>query len=588
MPKTACRSSSSWRSRSRPITPARSRSGRRCQRSYNQEPYQIRRMLTESTVRASDKRALFVGLDAYEQAGGIVMRDLFEQDDGGWLEDVGLLDGLVDREAEGRGRDDRRRGLEVDRGRLSISRTATPIGLRELDGTPTDLTAEEQATIDALQRRVRPSSKPNMRTPTNCPTRSTHASAKSRRRSPPSRIGRSATIPPRSPAPASSSASIPMAASRRSGLCPARGRGAGRSGDRAGADAEAISDDGAEPPPPAVQRAVITHRRPDPEPEDEEDDAIKPLPDRLVTELTAHRTLALRDAVANNPHVAMTALAAQALPRHSSSTAASGGCLRCRSAHVSFPIQAPDLKDSPSAKAIAERHEAWKADAAEGRGRALGLARRPRRRQPQRAARPLRLVRRQRALREGRPLWRPASRSTASSAASTRPTGSRAPSGSTWSRPAGGRRSTTISAASPSPRILEAVREAKGEQSAQLIDHLKKADMAKEAERLLDGTGWLPEPLRTSERGHGARSCGPRRRSAARIPRRRRRGHSAADGVDSRSARRRRRIAHCQRGGCGRPAHGPRPEAATGRCTRSRALAAPETTRQRERRAGTG
>ena len=46
-------------------------------------------------MRASDKRALFVGLDAYEQAGGIVMRDLFQQDDGGWLENVGLLDGLV-------------------------------------------------------------------------------------------------------------------------------------------------------------------------------------------------------------------------------------------------------------------------------------------------------------------------------------------------------------------------------------------------------------------------------------------------------------------------------------------------------------
>lgn len=46
------------------------------------------------------------------------------------------------------------------------------------------------------------------------------------------------------------------------------------------------------------------------------------------------------------------------------------------------------------------------------------------------------------------------------------------------------------------PRILEAVREAKDESSAQLIDHLKKADMAKEAERLLDGSGWLPEPLR--------------------------------------------------------------------------------------------
>jgi ParB family chromosome partitioning protein len=48
-------------------------------------------------------------------------------------------------------------------------------------------------------------------------------------------------------------------------------------------------------------------------------------------------------------------------------------------------------------------------------------------------------------------------------------------------------------------RILEAVREAKGESSAQLIDHLKKTEMAKEAERLLDGIGWLPEPLRLAE-----------------------------------------------------------------------------------------
>ncbi len=39
------------------------------------------------------------------------------------------------------------------------------------------------------------------------------------------------------------------------------------------------------------------------------------------------------------------------------------------------------------------------------------------------------------------------------------------------------------------PRILEAVREAKGEGSVQLIDHLKKAEMAKEAERLLEDAG---------------------------------------------------------------------------------------------------
>ena len=47
----------------------------------------------------------------------------------------------------------------------------------------------------------------------------------------------------------------------------------------------------------------------------------------------------------------------------------------------------------------------------------------------------------------------------------------------------------------PKARILDAVRTAKGEMAAQLIDHLKKPEMAKEAERLLADTGWVPEPL---------------------------------------------------------------------------------------------
>ena len=51
----------------------------------------------------------------------------------------------------------------------------------------------------------------------------------------------------------------------------------------------------------------------------------------------------------------------------------------------------------------------------------------------------------------------------------------------------------------PKARILEAVREAKGEGTAQLLDHLKKGEMATEAERLLKGSGWLPEVLRRSD-----------------------------------------------------------------------------------------
>ena len=51
----------------------------------------------------------------------------------------------------------------------------------------------------------------------------------------------------------------------------------------------------------------------------------------------------------------------------------------------------------------------------------------------------------------------------------------------------------------PKARILEAVCEAKGEGTAQLLDHLKKGEMATEAERLLKGSGWLPEVLRRSD-----------------------------------------------------------------------------------------
>ncbi|MCA6262837.1 hypothetical protein [Phenylobacterium sp.] len=54
------------------------------------------------------------------------------------------------------------------------------------------------------------------------------------------------------------------------------------------------------------------------------------------------------------------------------------------------------------------------------------------------------------------------------------------------------------------PRIIEAVREGAGDRAADLIGHLKKGEMAKEAERLLADTGWLPEPLRQALPGAGA------------------------------------------------------------------------------------
>ncbi|MFG1220795.1 DNA-binding protein, partial [Xanthobacter flavus] len=67
----------------------------RLAQAYDKQPYVIRRMLTEGAVRASDKRARFIGIEAYEMAGGTVLRDLFQGDDGGWLQDVPLVDRMV-------------------------------------------------------------------------------------------------------------------------------------------------------------------------------------------------------------------------------------------------------------------------------------------------------------------------------------------------------------------------------------------------------------------------------------------------------------------------------------------------------------
>jgi ParB family chromosome partitioning protein len=50
------------------------------------------------------------------------------------------------------------------------------------------------------------------------------------------------------------------------------------------------------------------------------------------------------------------------------------------------------------------------------------------------------------------------------------------------------------------PRILLAVREARGEPEAERIEHLKKGEMAAKAQEQLAGSGWLPEPLRTPGR----------------------------------------------------------------------------------------
>ena len=58
-------------------------------------PAQVIRLLTKGAVHAGNTRAVFVGVDAYQTAGGAVLCHLFEQDGGFSLQDAALLDRLV-------------------------------------------------------------------------------------------------------------------------------------------------------------------------------------------------------------------------------------------------------------------------------------------------------------------------------------------------------------------------------------------------------------------------------------------------------------------------------------------------------------
>jgi len=57
--------------------------------------YGIRRHLTGAHVEGADRRARFIGAKAYEEAGGVIVRDLFDAEDEGYFVDVHLLDRLV-------------------------------------------------------------------------------------------------------------------------------------------------------------------------------------------------------------------------------------------------------------------------------------------------------------------------------------------------------------------------------------------------------------------------------------------------------------------------------------------------------------
>jgi len=446
--------------------------------SYNKEPYLIRRKLTEGAVRASDKRARFIGVDAYEAAGGIVLRDLFELDDGGWLQDPALLDRLVAEKLAASAEAIRGEGWKWIEAAAEFPYGHTS-RLRRLAGEAPVLTDDENASYEALRAehdRLEAEYGDADELPDEIDQRlgeiETALEALGNRPAAydPAEIARAGAF-------------ISVDAGGQLQL----ERGYVRPEDEAPAepepDAGGKTAEGAEPEA-TIPRAVVSAGGEVPVSSDvetpDEDDGIKPLPDRLVIELTAHRTLALRDALAGDPDIAFVAVL-HGLCLHAFYHAAYHSCLEITAKSTGFSLQAPGLNDSASVKAIEARQQNWAGQVP----------------------------------REPADLWdfligldRDSQAALFAHCASLTVNAVHEP----WTRKTyridnADRIAEAVgldmTAAGWSPtvdnylgrvtkaRILEAVREAKGDAAAQLIDHLKKPDMAKEAERLIADTGWL-------------------------------------------------------------------------------------------------
>jgi ParB family chromosome partitioning protein len=439
---------------------------------YNKSAITIRRLLTENTVEANDARVCFVGLPAYEAAGGNVIRDLFsEENDDCWIQDVALLERLFSEKLAREAETVKAEGWKW----LQVAEDfpfGHAHGMRHLSGEVLPLSEEEENRRCALQSKLEEIeakyqdegvSEDIERRAVEIETALAELDERPVRYDP-SEIARAGAF-------------VSVDAEGRLVV----ERGFVRHEDEIH-DSNAPEGNGGE-----QDRSRCVVISPDGSSEaTAEDDGAKPLSERLVLELTAHRTLALRDALANDPDTAflaaLHAMTLQAFYRYETES-----CLEITVKNTTPFVQGPDLKSCASARAIEARHEEWAKKFPEDakdlweRLRSFDVNSR------------MALFAHCTALTVNAvhgPNYVKGSKRHADQLAEDLAL-NMAVAG--W-KPTAANYLGRVSKA----RILEAVTETKGASAAELIEHMRKSDMAEQAERLLMDTGWLPEPLRTS------------------------------------------------------------------------------------------
>lgn len=310
---------------------------------YNRQPYAIRRAMTEAKVHADDRRALFVGHEAYEAAGGTILRDLFADDYGGWFEDVTLLDRLVAEKLEATAEQVRAEGWKWVEAHTDFPHASA---LRRVYPHPVERDPEDAAKIEALSAEYdglleKWDSVEDLPEEVEARLREIDAALEA--------FGEPVAY-----------AADDVA---RGGAFVVLGhdgvarieRGFVRPEDEPArepeieAGSEGVADDES-----GVGEGGNTAEQPE-----DERDGLAPLSDRLVTELSAYRTAGLREALGRQPDVALTAVVhAMALPAFYP-CAIGPNCLEIKTVRANLGAYAPALDDSPAGQAIEARHAAW-------------------------------------------------------------------------------------------------------------------------------------------------------------------------------------------------------------------------------------
>ena len=440
----------------------------------------IRRLLTENTVPVSDPRAAYVGKTAYVAAGGHVYRDLFSTDTDCYFQDVPLLERLVAEKLAAARETLLTEGWQWVETAVSFPYSAS---LRQIPSSPIQLTHEQKVHRSTIEDQLNALDEQYDYGETLDETdQARHDAVRAELESfdredyDPADVARAGAFISLD---RNGSLVIRRGYLRPDPVTPSSPKGLTT---RSTTGRMSVSCVGNMPGSAATNPSIEATM------EDDPGEALKPLSERLITELSSYMTLALREAVANNPRVAMTALL-HSLCLNLFNKTSGKSCLAITAVIVRTAAEAPDLATSGPAQALDAVQQMYEAilpktspelwhtlDQMSEQDR-LGL---------------LAFCTAQTidAHYQQPNAWNP-SQGRADHAA-TLAQAVRLDIAATGWTPTVANYLDRV----PRPRILEAIREAKGDQSGLLIAHLKKADMAREAARMLAGTGWLPEPLR--------------------------------------------------------------------------------------------